>query len=128
MRGIYRFELWYRGTPLGLIRLAVPGLHNVQNALAAAALAYHSGADAEAIGRGLASFSGLERRLETVGDGPAGTILDDYAHHPTEIAATLATIRQQIGSRRLWCVFQPHQVSRTTSLLRHPGRESAKCG
>lgn len=116
-RGLYRFDLWYRGTPLGQVRLTVPGLHNLHNALAAAALAYHSGADGADVCRGLEHFNGLERRLQTIYDGAAGTIIDDYAHHPTEVSAALATIRQQIGRRRLWCVFQPHQASRTARLL-----------
>ena len=115
--GRYRFEMRHGGQRLGRIDLQVPGRHNVQNALAASALAARAGCPWPAIQTGLARFSGLRRRLETLRDDAELTIVDDYAHHPTEIAASLAAIRELTRGRRLWCVFQPHQISRTAWLL-----------
>lgn len=116
-RGRYRFAIFRHGRPLCDVSLRVPGRYNVLNALAAAALAWHQGVGPEAIGRGLSGFRGLHRRLEEVGSWRGVTILDDYAHHPTEVAATLDAVRRMYPTRRLWCVFQPHQVSRTARLL-----------
>jgi UDP-N-acetylmuramate--alanine ligase len=116
-RGCYRFALRHRGAVLGQIQLAVPARHNVVNALAAAAAASHAGAEWPAIQAGLESFCGLSRRLEVVLDSPELAIVDDFAHLPTEIAAGLESIRSCYPGRRLWCVFQPHQASRTAHLL-----------
>jgi UDP-N-acetylmuramate--alanine ligase len=116
-QGRYRFEIMHQGNPIGSVALRVPGRHNVLNALAAGALAWHAGARSEEICRGLDVFLGLKRRLETVISGGEIVLLDDYAHHPTEIRATLATVRLMYPGRRIWCIFQPHQVSRTRHLL-----------
>jgi UDP-N-acetylmuramate--alanine ligase len=99
------------------VDLQVPGKHNVANAVAAAALAIHCGASASAISRALADFGGLRRRMESVGVIGGVAVLDDYAHHPTEVAASLAAVREMYPGRRLWCVFQPHQASRTACLI-----------
>ena len=95
----------------------MPGRHNVVNALAAIAAACHVGVSWRAIRAGLTGFGGLRRRLETVADRQSLAVVDDYAHLPTEVAASLATVRQMYPGRRLWCVFQPHQASRTAHLL-----------
>jgi UDP-N-acetylmuramate--alanine ligase len=116
-RGRYRFAIFRHGRPLCDVSLRVPGRYNVLNALAAAAVAWRQGVEPEAIGQGLSGFRGLHRRLEEVGSWRGVTILDDYAHHPTEVAATLDAVRRMVPTRRLWCVFQPHQVSRTARLL-----------
>jgi UDP-N-acetylmuramate--alanine ligase len=116
-RGRYRFWLSHRDRPLAEVVLQVPGKHNVLNALAAAALAVEAGAGVETIAAALSSFRGLKRRLEVVGQRGGVTLIDDYAHHPTEIRATLAAVRQMYPGRRIWCIFQPHQVSRTAALL-----------
>ncbi len=116
-QGYYSFEIRVRGRLLTDVKLQVPGRHNVINALAAAALASHCGATASAIRAGLERFIGLRRRLQLLGEVRGVAILDDYAHHPTEVAAGLATARQMYANRRVWCVFQPHQVSRTEGLL-----------
>jgi UDP-N-acetylmuramate--alanine ligase len=116
-RGRYRFEIRRRGRRLCEVRLQVPGRHNVLNALAAAALAWENGAAAEHISAALGRFRGLGRRLERLGTWAGVTVLDDYAHHPTEVTVTLQTIRQMFPGRRVWCVFQPHQASRTARLL-----------
>src|SRR6184192_3354751 len=95
------------------LRLRVPGLHNVRNAAAALAVVYELGAD---IGRALAAlaqFTGVGRRFERVGDARGVTVVDDYAHHPTEVQATLAAARQAFPRRRVVAVFQPHLFSRT---------------
>jgi UDP-N-acetylmuramate--alanine ligase len=99
------------------VTLAVPGRHNVLNALAAAALARHCGASSEDIALGLAGFRGLKRRMEVHQRWAGVPWIDDYAHHPSETKATLATVRQMFPRRRIWCVFQPHQASRLTALL-----------
>jgi UDP-N-acetylmuramate--alanine ligase len=97
--------------------LKVPGRHNVANALAAAALAWENGVGPVALVEGLKAFAGLRRRLEWLGCWGGVTLLDDYAHHPTEVSATLRAVREMYPGRRIWCVFQPHQVSRTAHLL-----------
>jgi UDP-N-acetylmuramate--alanine ligase len=111
------FEIRHFGRPFCEVLMQAPGRHNVLNALAAAALAWSNGITAEQIALGLGNFSGLHRRLENLGTWRGATLLDDYAHHPTEISATLETIRQMYPNRRLWCIFQPHQASRTAHLL-----------
>jgi UDP-N-acetylmuramate--alanine ligase len=116
-RGRYRFELVLHGRLLTAVTLAVPGRHNVLNALAAAALARHCGVSDAQIAQGLALFAGLKRRLEVRGRWHGATWVDDYAHHPTEIRAALAAVRLMFPRRRIFCVFQPHQASRLTILL-----------
>ena len=116
-RGQYSFAVFRHGRHLCDVRLPVPGRHNVSNALAAAALAWENGVRPEEIADGLARFGGLRRRLEVVGSWRGVVLMDDYAHHPTEVTAALRTVRQMYPTRRLWCVFQPHQASRTEHLL-----------
>jgi len=116
-QGRFQFTLAHRGRLLGEVRLQVPGRANVLNALAAAALAASNGVPAAEIAAGLASFRGLRRRMESLGMFGGVALLDDYAHHPTQIAASLGAARQIYPGRRLWCVFQPHQASRTEHLL-----------
>ncbi len=105
------------GRTIGLARLRVPGLHNVFNALAAIAVGLDVGLDFAQVCRGLASFGGVGRRFQVTGEVGGVTIIDDYAHHPTEIRATLAAARQRYPGRRLWAVWQPHTYSRTKLLL-----------
>ncbi len=95
------------------LRLTVPGLHNVRNAAAALAVAQELGADLERCLAALAQFTGVGRRFERVGEARGVTVVDDYAHHPTEVQATLAAARQAFPRRRLVAVFQPHLFSRT---------------
>jgi UDP-N-acetylmuramate--alanine ligase len=116
-RGRHCFWLTHHDRPLAEVALQVPGKHNVLNALAAAALAAEAGAGIETIAAALSSFRGLKRRLEVVGRRGGVTLIDDYAHHPSEIRATLAAVRQMYPGRRIWCIFQPHQASRTAALL-----------
>jgi UDP-N-acetylmuramate--alanine ligase len=90
----------------------MPGEHNVLNGLAALAAASHLGIASETIARALGSFKGARRRLEVRGASRGVTVLDDYAHHPTQIAATLKAVRQKYGQGEVWAVFQPHTYSR----------------
>jgi UDP-N-acetylmuramate--alanine ligase len=103
------------------VTLAVPGRHNVLNALAAITVATELGVPDEAIRRALASFLGIDRRLQLIGEiaTPRGhvTLVDDYAHHPTEVTATLEALRQGWPGRRVVLAFQPHRYSRTRDLL-----------
>src|SRR5204863_4975466 len=95
------------------LRLAVPGLHNVRNAAVALAVLHALGANLEDGARALAEFHGVGRRFERIGEAAGVTVMDDYAHHPTEVDATLAAARQAFPGRRLVAVFQPHLYSRT---------------
>jgi len=115
--GRYEFGIFHRGHDVVDVRLKVPGRHNVPNALAAAALAWHNGATPDQIARALGRFRGIARRIEAVGSWGGIAIVDDYAHHPTEVSAALRCVRELYPGRRLWCVFQPHQASRTGHLL-----------
>ena len=112
-----RFRAFLRGEFFSEIWLQVPGTHNVLNALAAMALCHRAGLSAAAIRDGLAEFPGLKRRFEPLGSWRGVSLFDDYAHHPTEVRATLETAREMFPDRRIWCVFQPHQVSRTAALF-----------
>jgi UDP-N-acetylmuramate--alanine ligase len=112
-----RFRVFHNGDFFAEIALRIPGMHNVANALAATALADVAGADRISIREALAQFAGIRRRFEIVGSWRGVTLIDDYAHHPTAVAATLKTARERFANRRQWCIFQPHQVSRTEALF-----------
>jgi UDP-N-acetylmuramate--alanine ligase len=111
-----RFTVNYELTELGEFVLRVPGRHNVANALAAIAATHEAGVSPDAARDALATFGGARRRFELKGTANGITVVDDYGHHPTEIAATLAAARTK-QPRRLWCIFQPHTYHRTKSLL-----------
>ena len=106
--------------PLDL-RLNLPGRHNVLNALAAVAIAHELELDDQALASALDGFEGIDRRLQILGEIPAqggkALVIDDYGHHPTEIAATLEAVRQGWPDRPLLAVFQPHRYSRTRDCL-----------
>ncbi len=110
------FDLVADGQRLDRITLGVPGEHNVYNALAAIALCQALGIGMADIKKGLAVFSGTNRRFEKKGEICGVTIIDDYAHHPQEIQATLAAAKNY-PHRKLWCVFQPHTYTRTKAFL-----------
>ena len=99
------------------VKLNVVGKHNISNSLAAIALSEYYGIDEASILSGLSDFVGTERRFELKGTFNGVTVIDDYAHHPTEITATL-TAAQKYPHKHLWCVFQPHTYSRTRALLK----------
>ena len=111
------FVVLEAGETLGLARLRLPGDHNVQNALAAIAACRVLGLSFAAMTTALTSFGGVGRRFQVVGEVGDVTVIDDYAHHPTEIRATLAAARRRYPGRRLWAVWQPHTFSRTKLLL-----------
>ena len=110
------FLVQREGEALGAVSLRVPGRHNVANALAALAATREAGVPFAAARAALAAFRGAGRRFEVKGVARGVTVVDDYGHHPTEIAATLAAARTK-RPRRLWVVFQPHTYHRTKSLL-----------
>ncbi len=108
-----RIDLPGRGGGALTLRLCVPGLHNVRNAAAALAVVHELAADLDRALAALAEFTGVGRRFERVGEARGVTVIDDYAHHPTEVQATLAAARQAFPRRRVVAVFQPHLFSRT---------------
>jgi UDP-N-acetylmuramate--alanine ligase len=115
------FTLSVRGKEVGEVVLNVPGVHNIKNALAAIAVGYELDIDFGHIKDALASFSGVYRRFEVKGEPGGILIVDDYAHHPTEIKASLKGTREGWGDRRIVVVFQPHLYSRTKAFHREFG-------
>jgi UDP-N-acetylmuramate--alanine ligase len=115
--GLYSFDVYRNKELLGKTHISVPGRHNVANALAVIAAATNAGIATKDILRLLPGFTGVDRRLMLKAKINGITILDDYAHHPTEIRASLKAIKEHYQPKRLWCVFQPHQYSRTRFLL-----------
>ena len=110
------FDLVKNGEFIDRVSLSVNGDHNVQNALAAIAVADKMGVPMDVIKRGLKGFSGTDRRFELKGQLNGITIVDDYAHHPTEIKATLKAAKHY-PHKEIWCIFQPHTYTRTKSLF-----------
>lgn len=115
-QGNASFDLIRHGIPSGHVTLSVGGEHNVYNALSAIAVADLLGVSAETIQEGLLSFHGTDRRFEYKGEFNGITVIDDYAHHPTEIEATLKSAAHY-PHRELWCIFQPHTYTRTKALF-----------
>lgn len=115
--GRYCFEIAVGGNVLGEFALRVPGRYQVVYALAAACLAGQVGADTEAIRVGIRRFTGLKRGLERVGFWQGAVWFDDDARHPAEIRSALGAVREMFPNRRIWCIFQPQQVSATRRLL-----------
>ena len=107
------FHVTLDGDVMGPFRISVPGRHNVQNALATLAVALHAGAGPEAARMGLERFRGVDRRFQRLGESGGVMVVDDYAHHPTEVRATISAARERYPNRRLVVVFQPHLYSRT---------------
>jgi UDP-N-acetylmuramate--alanine ligase len=112
------FSVSYDGDALGEVFLRVPGNHNVQNALAAIGVGLSLGLELDVMRPGLADFGGVDRRFQRLCDIAGITIVDDYAHHPTEIAATLQAARASYPGRRVVAAFQPHLFSRTRDFSR----------
>ncbi len=113
--GATSFELLHKGVAQGTVSLAVSGQHNVMNALAAIAISHEAGISFADIRAGLAKFSGVGRRLESVLKRGAFEVIDDYGHHPTEIRATLRTLKD-VYRKEICVVFEPHRYSRTQQL------------
>lgn len=114
--GCASYDLIKDGKKITEVRLKVPGIHNVSNSLAAAAACYTLGCETRDIQRGLESFTGTHRRFEVKGVVDNIKVVDDYAHHPSEIKATLKAAKSGNPSK-IWCVFQPHTYTRTKLLL-----------
>lgn len=114
---ISRFTVYREQEELGTITLEVPGEHNVRNALAAVAVGLELEVSFEAIRAGLEAFTGVHRRFEVKGEVEGVTVVDDYAHHPTEIRATLEAVHEGWPDRRVLVAFQPHLYSRTRDFL-----------
>lgn len=114
--GCCSYTLLIDGLPAGRVSLHVPGLHNVYNALSAVAVGLKLGLPLAIILKGLSGFSGTERRFEKKGSFNGVTVIDDYAHHPDEITATLCAA-SHYPHHEVWCVFQPHTYTRTKILL-----------
>lgn len=113
--GFPAFEIWHNDELLCNVSLRVPGRHNVLNALAVAAVCDTWGLDPKLYAEGISKFHGAKRRFEKKGEFGGATIMDDYAHHPTEIKATLKSAKE-FPYNKLWCIFQPHTYSRTKAL------------
>lgn len=110
---------WY--APEGKLEISAPGVHNVRNALAALAVGVSCEVSIDHALAALREYRGSARRFEWKGEASGVTVIDDYAHHPTEVAATLAAARRRYPERRIWAVFQPHTYSRTRHMLYRMG-------
>jgi UDP-N-acetylmuramate--alanine ligase len=110
-----RFSARLRGELLGRFQVAMPGVHNVRNALAAVSVGLELGLPVAQIGEALEGFTGVERRFQMLGEKAGIIVIDDYGHHPTEIKATLAAAKNG-SKRRLVVLFQPHRYTRTRDL------------
>lgn len=119
--GTVAFDVAHKGEKIGRVELGIPGLHNALNALAAIAVAHVSGVSFNDSARALSTFAGAKRRFETKYFSPKLRIIDDYGHHPTEVAATLQTARS-LGTQRVVVLFQPHRFSRTQKLADEFGK------
>ncbi len=111
-----QFDLYQRGEKVIRLTLTIPGLHNVKNALAAVAIAREVGIDFTVIESALKKFTGVGRRLEKLYKNNDFLVIDDYGHHPTEIAATLTTLKTVYPAHKLLVVFEPHRYTRTRQL------------
>ncbi|MCL6645427.1 MAG: UDP-N-acetylmuramate--L-alanine ligase, partial [Dehalococcoidia bacterium] len=111
-----RFTLERGGRPIGTLEVRVPGIHFVRNATAAAAVSLHLGVPFDAVREAVAVFRGARRRFEPVGEASGITVMDDYAHHPTEVRALIATARAAFPGRRLVGIYQPHTYIRIAYL------------
>ena len=114
--GCPSYDFVVQGEEIGRVTLGVPGEHNICNSLAATAAALELGVGMDGILAGLKRFTGTDRRFEKKGEVGGVTIIDDYAHHPQEIEATLKAARNY-PHKKLWCVFQPHTYTRTKAFL-----------
>jgi UDP-N-acetylmuramate--alanine ligase len=116
-RGGFSFTAVYQGNSIGKVNLRVPGLHNVNNALAVLVIAHQMELPMALARQSLSDFEGTGRRFEVRGVVDGVIVIDDYAHHPTEIRATLSAARSRYPKKRIWAVWQPHTYSRTQGLF-----------
>ncbi|RMG12293.1 MAG: UDP-N-acetylmuramate:L-alanyl-gamma-D-glutamyl-meso-diaminopimelate ligase [Deltaproteobacteria bacterium] len=118
------FELIHRGRPLGRLHLATGGRHNVENAVAAVAVALEAGASWDAVREGLSTFEGVRRRQELRGSPGEVTVIEDFAHHPTAVEATLGALRRRFPGRRLWAVYEPRSNTARRRIYQHRYEEA----
>ena len=111
------YQVYHRGRHLGAIRLSLPGIHNVYNSLASVAVGVELNIPFDTIRSALENLEGVRRRLEIKGSAKGVTVIDDYAHHPTEIKTTLQSVRTSWPDQRIVGVFQPHRYTRTQALF-----------
>jgi UDP-N-acetylmuramate--alanine ligase len=111
-----RYTATFDGRSLGTVTLALPGVHNVSNSLAAVAVGLDLDLPFAAIRAGLESFTGVDRRFQVRGEAGSVLVIDDYGHHPTEVRVTLEALRRRAGERRTVVLFQPHRFTRTRAL------------
>ena len=123
--GISATVHWWHA-PAVRLDLQVPGTHNLENAMAALAIANWANVPMDTAAAALQAYTGSTRRFEVKGEAAGVIVIDDYAHHPTEIMATLAAARGRFPTRRIWAVFQPHTFSRTARMLYRMGDSFAK--
>jgi UDP-N-acetylmuramate--alanine ligase len=121
-----RFSVRERGRLLGDVQLSVPGLHNVRNSLAAIGVALRLGVRWKDVVAGIGAFNGVDRRFQQIGEAGGVRVVDDYAHHPTEIEATLQAARASAPGCRIVAIFQPHLFSRTRDFAAEFGRALAR--
>ena len=115
--GCYVGEVRHDGQVVGELKMSVPGRHNFFNAVCAVAVCAAAGVDPARAAAAINEFVGVDRRQTEIGRCNGAIVVDDYGHHPTEIRATLKALREKYQPKRLFCVFQPHQHSRTRFLL-----------
>jgi UDP-N-acetylmuramate: L-alanyl-gamma-D-glutamyl-meso-diaminopimelate ligase len=113
------FNVWHQGARFATIEIPLFGAHNVRNALAAIAVGHAVAIPAATMADGLRRFKGVKRRLEIYGEAGGVTVYDDFAHHPTAIAETLAGLRAAHGHRRIWAVFEPRSASSSRKVFQH---------
>lgn len=113
-----QFDCLYHGQKIGTAKIKLAGEHNVRNALAVIACTQAIGLEPQGVIKCIGDFEGMDRRVMKKAQIDGILVFDDYAHHPTEIKASLKAIRQKYGNRKIFCVFQPHQYSRTRFLLK----------
>ena len=115
--GGYNFDVYYSSKKIISAHLQVPGLHNVMNALVTLAIAHQTGLDLTQAAKALSEFTGTARRFDILGQANKITVIDDYAHHPTEIKSTLQAARSRYPKSKIWAIWQPHTYSRTRILF-----------
>ena len=114
---VQSFEIYFRGVLVGFFETSLSGKHNILNSAAVIALCHVMKLDMEKVKSSVAQFRGTSRRFETVGTFGEAMLIDDYAHHPDEIRATLSGARERFGEKTIWTVFHPHTFTRTKALL-----------
>jgi UDP-N-acetylmuramate--alanine ligase len=115
--GKFLFDLYIDNTVFRYVNLAVPGWHNVENAVVAAAVAHQLGASEDDIKKGLSTFKGVKRRFEYIKNDEQGIFIDDYAHHPTELNAIISSVKRMYPDKKITGIFQPHLYSRTRDFV-----------